>query len=217
MSPLLETAKQSIDAGLQRRDLKFIERLFKVHGALDRETSVLYIDKDGLLQAMKELDTHKQVTDEDVRRRDLLMRTFDRNKDGRMDMNEFTRAIQAPSPLEEWAGTLPLAQLLVAALPQRAGHDSLRIAGQLTQEEIDAVADGFAYGLRRLLKAQVGQLCESFASMDSSSELKPEGGAAASSKYQFDVPKLRCGSIADFHTGLSSRIGRIPLPAVALD
>ena len=213
VSSLLETVKQSIEAGLQRRDLTYIERLFKMHGALDRATSVLFIDQDGLLQAMKELDTHKQVTDEDVRRRDLLLRTFDRNKDGRLDMNEFTRAMQAPSPLEEWARSLPLAQLLVDALPRRAGHDSLRTAGQLTQEEIDAVADGFAYGLRRLLTERVEQLCESFASMDSSPV--PEGGAAASSKYQFDVPKLRCGSIADFHVGLASRIGRTPRPRIA--
>jgi hypothetical protein len=209
----LETVKQSIEVGLQRRDVKIIERLFKVHGALDRATSVLYIDKDGLLQAMKELDVHKQVTVEDVRRRDLLFRTFDRNKDGLMDMNEFTQAIQAPTPLEEWARSLPLAQLLADALPRRAEHESLRTAGQLTHEEIDAVADGFAYGLRRLLKEQVGQLCDSFASMDSSSA--PESGAAAaSSKYQFDVPKLRCGSIADFHVGLASRIGRTPRPVL---
>ena len=166
------------------------------------------MDKDGLLKAMKELDSHNEVTEEDTKRRDLLLRTFDRNKDGLMDLKEFTQAIQAPTPVEDWVRTLPLAQLLVDALPRRADHDSLRTAGQLTQEEIDAVADGFAYGLRRLLKEQVGQLGESFASMDSSP--KPEGGAAASSKYQFDVPKLRCGSIADFHVGLASRIGLTP-------
>jgi hypothetical protein len=166
------------------------------------------MDKDGLLQAMKELDTQKQVTDEDVRRRDLLFRTFDRNQDGFINMNEFAQAIQAPCPREEWARTLPLAQLLADALPRSAGDDSLRTAGQLTQEEIDAVADGVAYGLRRVLREQVGQLYESFASMDFNAASSPEGGTVAASKFQFDVPKLRCGSIVDFHNGLASRIGR---------
>jgi hypothetical protein len=192
--------------------LKFLEQLYKMHGALDSSTSVLCMDKEGLLQAMKELDTDKNVTPEDVRRRDLLLRTFDRNQDGLLNMAEFVQAIQAPCPLEEWARSLPLAQLLVDALPRRASHDSLRAAGQLTHEEIDAVADGFAHGLRHLLKEQVGQLYESFASMDFSAASRPAGGSLASSKFQFDVPKLRCGSIADFHGGLASRIGIPPPP-----
>ena len=44
------------------------------------------------------------------------------------------------------------------------------------------------------------------AAADSTGDGGGDGGGAFS-KYQFDVPKLRCGDIADFHLGLESRIG----------
>lgn len=135
---------------------------------------------------------------------DFIFKSLDRNGDGTLDLDEFTRAVQTPFPVEEWARALPLPQLLVDSLPRREGCDRLRAVGHLTDGEITAVVAGFAHGLRRILKEHVSQLQESFGKMDKAAE-QPEHPSAC--KFRVDIPKLRCGRIDDYHKGVLARIG----------
>ena len=233
-----EGIKRRIDAGLNRRSKGYIEDLYRRCSTLDGST--LKMDRESLLRALQSFESKESVTDELQRRCDILLRSFDRDKDGILTGDEFELALRAPSPLEQWARSLPLAPLLVDALPLRpggGGAESLLHAGRLEPAEIDAAVDGFAYGLRRILTEQLESLLRSFASMDRAVDADAAGepgtgsgaegraggdgggggggvGANAFAKYQLDVPKLRCGDIADFHRGLESRIGPAARPVL---
>ena len=160
---------ERIDTGLRKRSDAYIEELFKRHSSLDRATCALVMGRDNLACALQEYhalasgEASPVVTDELNRRCDTLLRTFDRNKDGRLDPAEFAAALRAPSPLEQWARALPLPQLLVDALPRRppaadADADAaLRFAGALSAEEIEDAVAGFAHGLRRILTEKLGR------------------------------------------------------------
>ena len=54
----------------------------------------------------------------------------DLNKDGGLDLQEFSLFVKKPSPIEEWAGTLPLAQMVADALPTLdcPNHDAAYIS-----------------------------------------------------------------------------------------
>ncbi len=112
---------------------------------------------------------------------------------------------QPPSALGGWLQSLPLASLLMDALPRPNAEEkrnSLRVISEMTAPEIHIVAKEFAVGLERLLKDSVGALKKSFDAMDN----KPKVVNHSASK--FSVPmEMKCGSIKDFHHGLQGRIG----------
>jgi hypothetical protein len=202
---LKDVIRLQVKRGFRRRDDAEIESVFhKYATSSSGPGSVHHIKKDRLLVALKEFDASiGDITREDVSREDAIFRSLDRNGDGILDLSEFKQAVKTPSALEEWAQSLPLAQLLVDAIPKKVGRDHLRVTSGLTTEDVDEVCDGFSAGLRRILNESVGQLKAAFESMDRARE-NPAGG-----KFRVDLPpnKLRCGSIEDFHKGLSSRIG----------
>ena len=194
--------QEQVEAGFRRRDPEHIRKVFDAH-AEGRP----FLDTKNLLFALKEFDSAANVTAEDVNNAEFLFKSLDRNHDGIIDYDEFVRAVQTPFPVEEWARRLPLAQLLVDALPRREGCDRLRAVGRLSAEEIAAVTAGFAHGLRRILEEHVAQLKRSFASLDEAAEKEDNPQAC---KFRADVPKLRCGRIDDYHKGVLARIGCHP-------
>ena len=155
--------------------------------------------------ALKEFDAVPDVTQEDLCKEDYLFRSLDRNQDGILAFDEFVLAVKAPMPLDEWASSLPLAQLLADAMPRKAGKDRLREVSRLTEAEIGSIADGFAYGVKRLLNQHVQSLRSSFSTMDQAVATRSESDSHL--KFQTETTKLRCGNIEDFHNGMSSRIG----------
>ena len=204
--PILDVLKEQVDAGFRRRDEKFIEEVFKKYSTINRATSISHIEKKDLIMALKEFDAFPDVTQEDLCKEDNLFRRLDRNQDGILAFDEFVLAVKASMPLDEWASSLPLAQILADAMPRKAGKDRLREVALLTEAEIESIANGFAYGVKRLLNQHVQGLRSSFSNMDQAATRSESGSHL---KFQTETSKLRCGNIEDFHNGMSSRIGAL--------
>ena len=120
-------------------------------------------------------------------------------------MNEFQDAILAScTPLEEWAKSWPLAQLLADSIPRLdndRGHsdDNLTVLGSLNDEQLKLIVRGFAYGLEKMLLMERDKLRRALSTMEESSENRMA--------EKFEVPEMKCGNIEDFFCGLAARIG----------
>lgn len=118
-----------------------------------------------------------------------------------VDPDEFRRAATKKWCVDAWAQSLPLAQMLVDALPQSTGCNRLRAVCSLTEEDIRVIADGYRDGLQRLLRQHQVQLRAAYEALDKL-VATPNGAAR-----KFELPAMSCGSIQDFHAGLQKRIG----------
>ena len=202
-----QTINEQVILGFRKRDFKEIENVFKKYATIERDTSRTHIEKGNLLMALKEFDSILDVSNADIDKEDFLFRSLDRNQDGILSLDEFVQAVQAPSPLDEWADSLPLPQILIDAIPRKAGHDHMRDLGRLSQEDIGCIVEGFAHGLKRLLELEVKKLQDSFTHMDSDARAASKLAVEPCTKYQAESTKLRCGKIEDFYLGMSTRIG----------
>ena len=118
--------------------------------------------------------------------------------------------LQPPSSLGGWVKSLPLASLLMDALPRPYMQHSLRAASELAAGEIRIVAHEFARGLERMLTESVRSLKASFDAMDKEFDKKStcKEGSRTNAANKFSVyPEMKCGTIEDFHKGLVGRIG----------
>ncbi len=160
----------------------------------------------GLHDALFKLGMH--VSKEEV---EELMMMMDLDENGGLDYEAFKRAVtQPPTQLELWASMLPLAGMLASSLPIRGnmGDQPLRDFSRLRDDEIETAVEGFTVGLRRLLhEAKLG-LRQMFDIMDRrASEAAKESAKGVSAVSKFKSFKMSTGKVADYHNGLSSRIG----------
>ncbi len=110
--------------------------------------------------------------------------------------------MQRPTPLEQWAATLPLSNLLACSIPIKKGKDPLRVVCELTKEEYQDVQEVFTVGLRDLFLNHQSLLKASLETMDE----KSNSNITAS---KFATFSMSCGVIDDFHRGLSNRVGNL--------
>ena len=140
-----------------------------------------------------------------------LMVAMDLDENGGLDFEEFKRALQQqPTQLEQWAGMLPLAGMLARSLPVSSGQGDqpLRDFSRLADVEIDAAVEVFSTGLKLLLSTARASTRQMFDSMDKKAFEAAKDladGVSAVSKYK--TFKMSTGTVADYHEGLSSRIG----------
>jgi hypothetical protein len=140
-----------------------------------------------------------------------LMVMMDLDENGGLDFEEFKRALQQqPTQLEQWAGMLPLAGMLARSLPVSSGQGDqpLRDFGRLADVEIDAAVEVFSKGLKLLLSTARASTRQMFDSMDKKAFEAAKDladGVSAVSKYKTFT--MSTGKVADYHEGLSSRIG----------
>jgi hypothetical protein len=126
---------------------------------------------------------------------------------GFVDSDEFRRAAAKKWDVDAWAQSLPLAPMLVDALPQSTGCNRLRAVCSLTEEEVRAIADGYRDGLQRLLMQHLVHLRAAYMALDKLAAM-PVNGAS----QKFELSSMSCGSIQDFHAGLQKRIGEAVCP-----
>ena len=100
-----------------------------------------------------------------------------------VDYNDFKRAALSPSPLEMWAGSIPLASILADALPMSSGQDPLRRISVLSAEEIACVAEGVGAALKQVLASKVKSLRLAYENLG-----EQTGNQTRGSKFQV----LRC-------------------------
>jgi hypothetical protein len=134
-----------------------------------------------------------------------FLNMLDTDKNGKLELKEFQEAILAScTPLEEWAKSWPLAQLLADSIPRlddAHGHsdDNLKILGRLDDQQLKLAVRGFAYGLERMLLKERDTLRYAMSKMDEHRENKQA--------EKFEVPEMKCGNIENFYDGLAARIG----------
>ncbi len=140
-----------------------------------------------------------------------MITVMDLDGNGGLDFEEFKRAIkQIPTQLEQWASMLPLAGMLASSLPvlDGQGDKPLRDFNRLSEDEINAAADAFREGLKRLLLTAQQASRQMFDRADKMAvEAAKESADDVSAVSKFKTYKMSTGNVSDYHAGLSSRIG----------
>jgi hypothetical protein len=167
-----------------------------------------FIRADGLHSALHELGVSMERA-----KVEELMVLMDLDGNGCLDFEEFKRAVQQqPTQLEQWTSMLPLSGMLAKSLPVSGGlgDQPLRDFSRLSEDEINTAADVFSDGLRRLLMEAKSDLRQMFDCVDKkASEAAKDSAGGVSAVSKFKTFKMNTGVVADYHEGLSSRIGAL--------
>jgi Ca2+-binding EF-hand superfamily protein len=198
----LKKLKDKANRLLEKKSESFIKELFKRHSH-DRNGKTL-VSATGLQAALKEL-ADEPVT---LEKASALVKMHDIDENGALDEQEFHRAIKIdPSPLEMWAETLPLSDLLAACLQgitvSDSGSDSVRQLICISEDRLEVAVEAFTSCLLKTL------LPEQIALLKNRIELQDEKAKEASSgaSAKFTVYKMNAGDIKDTQKSLSERIG----------
>ncbi len=116
---------------------------------------------------------------------------------------------QPPAAVSSWVRSLPLAEVIIDALPRPPAGDArhrLRAVAELSADELRLAARGAAAGLERLLREGVAELRVGFRAYDARLAASEALRACAARKFEVP-PAMKCGTIDDFHAGLEGRIG----------
>lgn len=126
--------------------------------------------------------------------------TYDTNRDGIIDFDEFAAAACRPSPVEEWCKQVPWWRPIADAIPPpTADHagSPLQPVALLTDAQIDVICAEALASIAlelRTLRTRARQL-------DKANSRQGSGGA------KFATFKANVGNSDDFHNGLSDRVG----------
>jgi hypothetical protein len=189
--------RNQIQAGINRRDDKFLAGFYqrKIEGF-----GVSALSQEQFTSVLEELGVYWK--NEDIQ---TLFRSMDASSDCHMDLENFKRAIQTPSTLEQLMSTLPIHLILADAIPEIQGFDRLRLFSQITPEQIDDIIREAIPFLNTVLKEAADKTRIALESKDKS-KVNP-------SASKFEVPaEMSAGTVKDFHGGLTSRIGRKETP-----
>ena len=127
----------------------------------------------------------------------------DMDKNGGLDFEEFRRALmKPPTKLEQWVDTLPLAGMLASCFILPEGGDQLHEVSLLSAENLNAIAEAYAHGLKKVLMDAQINLKETLDSMETKAK---ESAGGESSKYK--TFKMSTGSVPHYIEGLTGRIG----------
>lgn len=181
--------------GLKRHDTKFLRQVFERHkdgnGSLPACNVAL---------ALTEADA--PVIPESVIAAAGTIARFDSNSNGLMEFGEFERAINLPDELALYfqEKRQPLLADALRALVGRGGDQLLRVS-QLSPSDVRAACTAVGASLPQQAGSLFEELQRSFAAQF---EIQAQMAAGAS---KFNVVKMACGGIEDFHEGLTGRVG----------
>jgi hypothetical protein len=191
-----QTLLQQVKDGFYRRNIDNIKRCFEGYkhmaiGVVDAEKR-----KSLLMESLKPFNRANVHENKSLT---VVLQNLD-SKFYEVSFDEYKQVVSCPTSCESWAQSLPVVQLLADALPKGKTEEAqLKILSCLSDEQIDAVVDVYGCGLKRLLTASRDEIKACF------SKAEIENQAAS----KFEVFTATCGSIADFHQGISGRIGEI--------
>lgn len=132
-----------------------------------------------------------------------LFKAHDLNEDGCIDLSEFAAMAGRIRTVDErWASTLPLAQLLADCMPMKNEADPVQAVSRLSEADLQAIVACFSEGAHRMLREEVAKLRRAYESM----QRKMEEASMEPGKFTL-APQMECGSIVNFHKGLSARVG----------
>jgi WD40 repeat protein len=185
-----------IVSGKNRRDDKYLRDLFSRHkdasGGLSGQC---------LTQALQDVEAPNIPTsDPEV---EAVIKQFDANSNGVLEFGEFQQVANEPDELQVWLGEkqLPIAADALRPLVGR-GSEQLKAFSQLSATDIEHAAAATCAIIPSMLKELHQELQAAFAvqsRIESDMQADP-------SKFN-DFYKMACGTIADFHKGLTGRVG----------
>jgi hypothetical protein len=119
-----------------------------------------------------------------------------------IDLGEFVRMVNAPDELALYfhEKQLPALADALRALVGRGSDQLLRVS-QLTPEDMLVACTAICASLPEQAKSVHEELQRSFAAQfEIQSQMAADGG-------KFNVVKMACGGVEDFHSGLTGRVG----------
>ncbi len=154
-----------------------------------------------LIHALQEVDAPTIPTS--VQEVEDIIKQFDANSNGVLEFGEFQQVANEPDELQMWLGEkqLPIAADALRPLVGR-GSDQLQKLRQLSAADIDHAATATCAVIPSMLKELHQELQAAFA-VQSQIEADMQ---ADPSKFN-DFYKMACGTITDFHKGLTGRVG----------
>ena len=185
----------AVAAGFMRRDAKFLREVFDRHKDGPNSLSV-----SKLTAALTEADAPVNP-DSDAAAAATIAR-FDSNSNGVMEFGEFERAVNVPDELALYfqEKRQPALADALRALVGRGSDQLLRVS-QLTPEDMLAACTAVCAILPEQAKSLHEELQRSFvAQFEIQSQMAADGG-------KFNVVKMACGGVEDFHSGLTGRVG----------
>jgi hypothetical protein len=193
-SLLLDMLRAQMNAGFNRRSEQFVRQTFERHKALDLHG----IPINNLTSALADLGIAISSSECEE-----LFKAHDLSESGYVDYSEFAAMVdRIHGADEEWASTLPLAQLLADCMPIRKEADPVQAVSRLCDTDLETIVTCFGEGLKRMLHEEIAKLKRAYARM----QRKIEEASSAPAKFAV-APQMQSGSIDDFHEGLSARVG----------
>jgi hypothetical protein len=129
---------------------------------------------------------------------------FDLDRDGQIKFEDFKAAALRPSPLETWCKSVDWWQAVADAIPSGEDDDNnpLRAVASLSDTQMDVICAEAAKSIREILSDKASQLRDAFRAID----IKAQSNQQQQSKYATPF-KASAGTTADYHKGLSDRVG----------
>jgi WD40 repeat protein len=185
-----------IVSGKNRRNEQCLRDIFNRHkGAQDG------LSGQNLVQALQDVDSPTiPISVQDIAD---VMNQFDANSNGVLEFGEFQQAVNEPDELQVWLGEkqLPICADALRPLIGR-GSDQLKAFSQLSPADVAHAAAATCAIVPSMLKELHQELRTAFAVQS-----QIEADMKANPNKFNDVYKMACGTITDFHKGLTGRVG----------
>jgi hypothetical protein len=183
-------------AGKNRRNEQFLRDLFNRH-----KDSSGGLCGQNLVQALRDADAPIIPTsDQEIAD---FVKKFDVNSNGTIDFGEFQAAVSEPDELQVWfeEKQLPLAADALRVLVGRC-TDQLKALSQLSAADIERATAATCSVIPIMMEELHRELQGAFAVQS-----QIEADMKANPNKFNDFFKMACGTIADFHKGLTGRVG----------
>ncbi len=124
-----------------------------------------------------------------------VFQSADTDENVGLDLQEFIKAINHPSKVQQWVETLPISSLLAHCLSFKGGDssDPLREVSRLS--EIRASIQAYCESAEKILADAVRELKRCQDAMDVLT-------ASSGGNSKFQTPKMSVGSVEEFYQGL---------------
>ncbi len=199
--PGFDECLMAIACGFLRRDESYLKQVFEKHSASPGAEAGLL--KESMRAALK--DAHFPLVSGSIATSDdELWGRIDLDSSGRVSFEEFRQFVRQRGSVENWMKTEQFLQILsdsvVPLLGADAGpDDQMRRLAQLAPDQVRRALDAAVIGLNVQYKSSQENLRKTLKAVTEQAERV--------SQSKFELSKLSCGTIDDFHKGLESRIG----------
>jgi hypothetical protein len=190
---LIERVQANVVGFFNLREKSYVEELFKKHA----NDATNLMTADAMTAALRELGKNL-IQDEAA----AVFESADADENRGLDLQEFIKAINHPSKVQQWVETLPLSSLLAHCLSFKGGDssDPLREVSRLSIHEIRASIQAYCESAEKIVADAVHELKKCHDAMDALA-------ASSAGNTKFQTPKMSAGSVEEFYQGLLGRVG----------